>query len=680
MKNLKWFYLTNVIGMIVIFLGATISVAQSSGPTQATPPAITIEALSPDANVRSAPAIAPDNVIGQIQPTETYAALGRYFEWVLIEYLPSPNQRAWVFSGVVRFHGGTIENLPNIDPSSIPPILPTATSLPPTLEANTVEAVIPTQEIIPVASPLPASLPTFTPVAITPTPVVFSEIEGPVLVIPEEEVERRVNAVKLVYSQPITLLNGEQVILLDPVTVGFAIDEEALRAEINPSLRFSILNTIITADYSPELLDAYIEDLALRYRVPAEVIFDANTLTFQVQTVGQKLDTETLRQQITTALFSPFPIGRTITMNFLPDPKPDVSVLREAILTYFNRYGIFYDSLDSVVSVYVEDLATGESTGIQSHVLHSATSTAKIGVIANYFRYVYQLPSQEIIYRMLAAIICSSNADANILMNITGNGDDLAGLRMTTDTFCRAGAGNTRVDHHFFIGPAGEGAVPVNYYDPAGAPMCSVSSPLEPAPSFPIDEGIQTTAADMGHFLSEIYACATQGEGLATYFPSEITQEECGYMLEILRGTNFSHMIELGVPPTVEVAHKVGYAAQAAADAGIVFSPNGDYVITIYMWDERLGNFDNYALSRWTVMGEVSRIVYNFFNPDAPLLMPQTPLNPNGGAACVLPSSPEEASLININAGRFDENGEPLPTACYDWPNCRPFDNWGRSE
>lgn len=677
MKIRFWMGMSSLFLAMLLF-GVASGPAWGDSPAQSTASPITIEALSPDANVRSTPTIA-ENIVGQIQPGELYPALGRYFEWVLIEYPPAANQRAWVFNGVVRLNGATIDTLPTIDPASIPAALPTATQ--PVLATAPNMTVIPGTTLPPTtqASPVSGGLPTFTPVAITPTSVVFSELESTFETVPADEINRRLDAIKQVYNQPIMLVNGTDVILLDPASVGFAINEEAMRAEINPSLRFFIAQTIITADYSPELLTAYVNDLAARYSTPATAIFDPTNLTFQLGTPGQILDTVTLQERLQVALFSPYPIGRTVTLPLVTEPRLDMNVLREAILTYFSRYGVFYDGLDSVISVYVEDLATGQTMGILPNVLHSATSTAKIGVIANVFRYLYQSPSQDIVYRMMAAIICSSNADANILMATTGNGDDLAGLRLTTDTYCRAGATHTRVDRHFFIGPAGEGAVAANYYDLAGAPVCPANTALDPAPAFPVDEGIQTTAADMGGFLSDIYACANNAGGLVETFPGEITPDECSAMLEILSGTNFAHMIELGVPSTMQISHKVGYAGQAAGDAGIVYSPGGDYVITIYIWDERLGNFDSYALSRWAIMGEISRITYNFFNPDAPLLAPQSPLNSNGGAACVLPSGPENALLSDVNAGRFDENGIPLPTACYDWPTCRPFDNWGQN-
>jgi beta-lactamase class A len=357
-----------------------------------------------------------------------------------------------------------------------------------------------------------------------------------------------------------------------------------------------------------------------------------------------------------------------------------MAALREELLAYLNTRGIINNGTGSVVSIYVRDLASGAEMGLYERVPHSAASTAKIGVMANYFRYVYQEPAVETKFELQAAIICSSNSNANQLMEITGEGDPLAGIRRTQETFCRAGAVNTLIDRRFWIGEAGEGGVPADHYDPAGSAVCpaSANSPPDTSLTVNVDPLLQTTAADMGHLLSEIYACAQEGRGQAETFPNEITQTECRWMLELLRGARFMHLLELGVPEGVTIAHKVGYGGEAVGDAGLVFSPGGDYVLVVYLWDRRLANFDAYALSRWAAIGEVSRLVYNTFNPDAPLEALRQPPNPNGGVACVLPTDVRLVSLDDSDAGRFDAEGNPLASACYDWPICRTFEGWGQ--
>jgi hypothetical protein len=78
------------------------------------------------------------------------------------------------------------------------------------------------------------------------------------------------------------------------------------------------------------------------------------------------------------------------------------------------------------------------------------------------------------------------------------------------------------------------------------------------------------------------------------------------------------------------------------------------------------------------LFGEVSRITYNYFNMDAPLLTQRLPPNEFGGAACVLPNDPATINLNDVNSSRFDGDGNPLASACYDWPTCRQFNGWNQ--
>ncbi|HLA43500.1 MAG TPA: hypothetical protein VJZ27_08705 [Aggregatilineales bacterium] len=112
----------------------------------------------------------------------------------------------------------------------------------------------------------------------------------------------------------------------------------------------------------------------------------------------------------------------------------------------------------------------------------------------------------------------------------------------------------------------------------------------------------------------------------------------------------------------------------------LVFSPTTDYIFVMYIWEDDLDNDFLTELDKWELIDNTSRLVYNYFNPSQPLLQTRPPDNPQGGAACVLPLTSAEINLHNIDENRFDANGNPVPTACYDWPHCRPFDNWGRGQ
>lgn len=638
----------------------------SWGTTTAQTNTVYAEAINPNANVREQPTI-EGLLLGQIQPGERYVVRGKRFEWLLIEYPLSPINLAWVHQGVVSIIGD-LALVPEIDPALIDLLITPSPA--PTLA----ETLPPTSTQPPAASPTP-TMPrvTFTPPAATPTPLRLADFETTAFSEPAAESERRLDALEAVYiKQAVVLWYGSNPIILDPTSIGFGLDREATRAALDLAQPFQINAAPLATNLSSDLLRAYLEDLNARYTavVPA-LPFDNGSLTFGEGEPVWVLDIDASEARIIEALNSS--TNRVVDLPLVQ--VPNMEGLERAVLNYLASRGISYRSPNSVVSVYIRDLTTGAEMGIQEHVPHSANSTAKVGVIANTFRYTNAVPNTETTYRMAAAVICSSNADANLLMSSISGGN--FGIQSVNDTLCRAGAVDTRVDRYFWIGAAGEGGVPANYYDSAGSPTCSASN-SDTSVQTQLDPLLQTTAADMGHLLDQIYQCAVQNQGLVDVFPSEITQTECQWMIELLEGTRFYHMAELGVPSGVTIAHKVGYGGETAGDVGIVFSPAGAFAYAVYIWDDQLDNFDNYALGRWNAMGEVVRVAYNFFNRDAPMLAPNIPANPYGGAACVLPNDWTALDLNNINAGRFDSQGVPLASACYDWPQCRAFDNWGR--
>jgi hypothetical protein len=94
------------------------------------------------------------------------------------------------------------------------------------------------------------------------------------------------------------------------------------------------------------------------------------------------------------------------------------------------------------------------------------------------------------------------------------------------------------------------------------------------------------------------------------------------------------------------------------------------------------------TLAAWELIEEVSRLTWNYFNPDQPLLQRRAPISPYGAVDCISfnPQNPELIDLNDINANRLDADGNPLPTACYggrihysaNTGQCLPWDNYGR--
>jgi hypothetical protein len=130
------------------------------------------------------------------------------------------------------------------------------------------------------------------------------------------------------------------------------------------------------------------------------------------------------------------------------------------------------------------------------------------------------------------------------------------------------------------------------------------------------DPTMQTTAEDMGTLLAMIYYCSKGGGTLLALYPEELTPSECQAVIDSLAENREGNLIRFGVPPDTIVSHKHGWAGNTHGDAGIVYSPGGDYVIVEYLTqphtDWLVHDFS------FPVLRNVSRAVYNYFNVDAP--------------------------------------------------------------
>jgi hypothetical protein len=120
----------------------------------------------------------------------------------------------------------------------------------------------------------------------------------------------------------------------------------------------------------------------------------------------------------------------------------------------------------------------------------------------------------------------------------------------------------------------------------------------------------------MGMLLEDIYLCADNGQGpFKAIFGDEITQSECQIMIDYLTKNKMPSLLEAGVPDVTEVAHKHGWVTyngimQTLGDAGIIFSPGGDYVLVIFLYHPQQLIWDNAS----SLVGQLSAAVYNFYN------------------------------------------------------------------
>jgi beta-lactamase class A len=118
--------------------------------------------------------------------------------------------------------------------------------------------------------------------------------------------------------------------------------------------------------------------------------------------------------------------------------------------------------------------------------------------------------------------------------------------------------------------------------------------------------------------LSDIYQCAETGGGtFAAVFPGEITQADCRTMILYLTRNDLAGLLRAGLPEGIQIAHKNGWITDPTdglihiyADAGIIYTPGGNYILSVYMANTSQILWDTAN----SMMANLSTAVYNYYN------------------------------------------------------------------
>jgi hypothetical protein len=490
-------------------------------------------------------------------------------------------------------------------------------------------------------------------------------------------------------QQPVRLLYGSSLIELPPGQIGFRLNTDAMLASARDQSvgsdddfwpgfwnylgQQSVKEVTVPLDwsYDESELRLYLQDIAVRYdAVAGQAGFNTMTLTFERGAPGRTLDLEQSMPLIMSALQEPESANRRVILPLVDTGASNVGLdtLEQAIINYMDMpEHDYWNNPQQVASVYVLDLQSGEEVSIRGEVVYSAVSTIKIPIMINLFREKLIVP-QDVQYLLTESILCSENSASNFLLQFAGtaSGDGLTdaqhlgeGLDQMSCASQTLGASHTFMSAPLWVGADG----------PTGEwPVCRPLEQGDTVTTSP-DPYSQTTAPDMGLLLSEIYDCTNYGSGLMALYPHDITQIECRWMENLLGGNRIDRMIELGVPLGTRVEHKNGWGEPGegtSGDAAIVFSPGGDYVLVVYTWNALgIEGVEQPTIQDWELIEEISRLVYNYFNPSAPLIERRQPILPTTAIDCVTVPRIEDVNLDDINANRLDANGNPLPTACY---------------
>jgi hypothetical protein len=427
------------------------------------------------------------------------------------------------------------------------------------------------------------------------------------------------------YSLPVELVYDDQIILFEPSICGFELDLESMLAAADLERtkqsfwvgfwdflwgrQIRTLDIPLRATYSESRLRTYLADeIAARYdKPPSPAVPQAGTVNFAPGTFGTELDIDTAVILIDSAMQS----VRNRSVNL---PRRQTSPPRPSLLNLetFLKQTIELNDFDGIVGLYMLNLATQEEVhfGFENgldlstspDIAFTTASIVKIPIMTSIFRRVDEDEDPETLNLLQKMIIESGNDPADWVMERVIDPD--LGPLGVTDDMQALGLENTFLAGEFKI----------------RSPLLRVfKTPANQRDDVNTDPDPynQSTTSDIGMLLEDIYLCAENGQGaFKAVFGEQITQAECQIMIEYLTQNKMPALIEAGVPDVTEVAHKHGWVTstdgiiQTLGDAGIIFSPGGDYVLVIFLYHPQQLIWNNASF----LVGQLSGAIYNFYN------------------------------------------------------------------
>jgi beta-lactamase class A len=307
------------------------------------------------------------------------------------------------------------------------------------------------------------------------------------------------------------------------------------------------------------------------------------------------------------------PNNRTVALSFQRSAAARPSMQNLEILLQQN---IIVADFDGVMGVYLLDLQTGQEVHfamnqgelipVNPDVSFTASSTVKIPIMVSYFiKYGTSGLDEDSSALILDMIRKSENPPADRIMERL---DALRGPLVVTDDMRNIGLQNT-----FLAGFFCSAEFPCPLLERIETPANQRDDVITDPDSFN-----QTTPSDIGMLLADIYQCAESGGGaLIAAFPDKLTSEICQQMITFLASDKIGVLIEAGVPEGTQVAHKHGWISDPSSlviknisDAGIVYTPGGNYVLVIYAYHPVQTVWEPVS----TLFAQMSQAVYNFYN------------------------------------------------------------------
>lgn len=429
--------------------------------------------------------------------------------------------------------------------------------------------------------------------------------------------EQALDAINQAYTRPITVYYGSKLTpLLLPEMVELSVDMEATTRNLDAILaaRGGIQGFItylrdrllqrepetqeVTAvvNYSRERVDAFLARMVQKYdHPPQKPVLLSEAGTFRPPQDGTTLDVEASLPLLVKAILAAAPQHREVHLVVDVEPAPEASldILREALNAALSEF-------TGVAGIFAKDLRRGQEFCYNCDVPFSGAGTLKVPIAVGIYATLDAAPDATMTDRLNTLFAEGDNTIANLLLAHIGSGDAYSGALQVTDMLWGLGLRNTFIATPYDVP---ETAIP-----PGIASMAASRSDVNTNP----DPAMQTTPIEMGLLMEGLYYGALDGGFLRAIHSQKITAMECQDLLTGLTQHSINPLLATGMPAETRVAHKHGWSSSTHADIALVYGPQADFVLAVYLyqpawliWDESVPTF--------AIIGQ---LVYRFYNGD----------------------------------------------------------------
>jgi beta-lactamase class A len=425
------------------------------------------------------------------------------------------------------------------------------------------------------------------------------------------------------YSVAVEIRYGEAVIQVKPAVLGFELQLDQMMAaadldRINQPFWSAFWDYLwnrvpapaevpLRSTIAEERLRSYLNtEVAPRYnQLPVAAVPKAGSTDFQAGKAGTVLDVDRAVTLIEDALKSPS--GRVVNLSYNQVSPPRASLQNLEVML---KQIIDVSAFDGETELYMLDLQSNQEIHfaylqgkmVPVDIAFTAASTIKIPVMVSIFRRISDPPPDDISKLLFSMVDESQNEATDALMTEVINKDN--GPLQVTQDMQSLGLKNTFLAGFFF----------------PGAPLLKrITTPANQRTDIATDPDPynQTTPAELGMLLDDIYQCADMGGGaLVAVFPGQFSQNKCKQMINYLVGNRLPMLLTAGLPEGTQIAHKHGWITETdglmhtIGDAGIIYTPGGNYVMTVFMHQKTQLLFNPAN----KLIADLSRAVYNYFN------------------------------------------------------------------